>query len=61
MGAAAIARVGWSDERTDRLKALWSEGHSAAAIAAELGGMTRNAVLGSCGGLGWRDAAPWSR
>lgn len=37
----------WTDERTETLKFLWSRGHSAGAIAAELGrGLTRNAVIG---------------
>ena len=36
----------WSIERTDELKALWAKGFSASHIASELGGLTRNAVLG---------------
>ena len=38
--------VGWSDERSDRLAKLWDAGHSASEIAAKLGGVTRNAVIG---------------
>ena len=38
--------MSWTDERIDRLKKLWSEGLSASQIAAELGGVTRNAVIG---------------
>lgn len=38
---------GWTDERTERLKNLWSDGHSASQIATILGGgVTRNGVLG---------------
>lgn len=36
----------WTDERVDRLKKLWSEGLSASQIAAQLGGVSRNAVIG---------------
>lgn len=36
----------WTDERVELLKKLWSEGLSASQIAGELGGVTRNAVIG---------------
>jgi len=36
----------WTDERVERLKKLWSEGLSASQIAAQLGGVSRNAVIG---------------
>ena len=36
----------WTEERVDRLKKLWSEGLSASQIAAQLGGVSRNAVIG---------------
>lgn len=36
----------WDADRTDRLKALWTEGLSAAKISRALGGVTRNAVIG---------------
>tara|TARA_R110000868_G_scaffold145660_4_gene366003 strand:- start:2700 stop:3236 length:537 start_codon:yes stop_codon:yes gene_type:complete len=36
----------WTDERVERLKQLWSEGHSASEVAKTLGGITRNAVIG---------------
>ncbi|MDQ2084665.1 GcrA family cell cycle regulator [Xanthobacteraceae bacterium Astr-EGSB] len=45
-------RDGWNDQRVECLKALWTEGLSAAAIAAELGGITRNAVIGKVHRLG---------
>ena len=36
----------WTDERVELLKKLWNDGLSASQIAAELGGITRNAVIG---------------
>lgn len=36
----------WTDERVERLKRLWAEGLSASQIAAQLGGVSRNAVIG---------------
>lgn len=36
----------WTDERVELLKKLWTDGLSASQIAAELGGVTRNAVIG---------------
>jgi GcrA cell cycle regulator len=38
--------MSWTDERVDRLKKLWADGLSASQIAAELGGVSRNAVIG---------------
>ncbi len=38
--------MSWTDERIETLKKLWGEGHSASQIAAELGGVSRNAVIG---------------
>jgi GcrA cell cycle regulator len=38
----------WTDERLERMKRLWSAGHSAAHIAEQLGGgISRNAVIGA--------------
>lgn len=37
---------GWTDERVERLKAMWGEGLSASQCAFHLGGVTRNAVIG---------------
>ena len=42
----------WTDERVEILKKRWAEGLSASQIAAELGGITRNAVLGKVHRLG---------
>ena len=36
----------WTPERTDKLKTLWNKGISASLIAGQLGGISRNAVLG---------------
>ncbi|MBL0371495.1 GcrA family cell cycle regulator [Rhizobium sp. KVB221] len=38
--------MNWTDDRVERLKKLWSEGLSASQIAAQLGGVSRNAVIG---------------
>lgn len=39
--------AGWTEDRIERLKALWSEGKSASEIAVILGGgLTRNGVIG---------------
>jgi GcrA cell cycle regulator len=44
--------MSWTDERVEALKKLWAEGLSASQIAAELGGITRNAVIGKVHRLG---------
>lgn len=44
--------MGWTDERVEQLKALWTEGLSASQIARVLGGVTRNAVIGKVHRLG---------
>ena len=36
----------WTDERVEQLTKLWAEGLSASQIAAQLGGVSRNAVIG---------------
>jgi GcrA cell cycle regulator len=38
--------MSWTDERIERLKELWSKGMTASQIAEELGGVSRNAVIG---------------
>lgn len=38
--------MSWTDDRVEILKKLWGEGRTAAEIASELGGVTRNAVIG---------------
>ena len=44
--------MSWTDERVETLKKLWQEGHSASQIAKQLGGVTRNAVIGKVHRLG---------
>jgi GcrA cell cycle regulator len=44
--------MSWTDERIDRLKELWSQGVTASQIADELGGVSRNAVIGKAHRLG---------
>ena len=44
--------MSWTDERVDLLKRMWGEGQSASQIAKELGGVTRNAVIGKVHRLG---------
>lgn len=44
--------MSWTDERVETLKKLWTEGLSASRIAGELGGITRNAVIGKVHRLG---------
>ena len=53
--AAASQResaMSWTDERVDLLKKMWNDGQSASQIAKELGGVTRNAVIGKVHRLG---------
>jgi GcrA cell cycle regulator len=38
--------MNWTDERVEILKQLWRDGLSASQIASQLGGVTRNAVVG---------------
>ena len=44
--------MSWTDERIERLKKMWSEGATASQIADELGGVSRNAVIGKAHRLG---------
>lgn len=44
--------MSWTDERVEILKTMWTEGKSASQIAKELGGVTRNAVIGKVHRLG---------
>jgi len=44
--------MSWTDERVDMLTKMWGEGQSASQIAKELGGVTRNAVIGKVHRLG---------
>lgn len=44
--------MAWTDERVEILAKMWAEGQSASQIAKELGGITRNAVIGKVHRLG---------
>lgn len=44
--------MSWTDERVETLKKMWGEGQSASQVAKELGGVTRNAVIGKVHRLG---------
>jgi GcrA cell cycle regulator len=44
--------MNWTDERVELLKKLWADGLSASQIAAELGGISRNSVIGKVHRLG---------
>src|SRR6476646_7678551 len=44
--------MSWTDERIERLKKIWHDGATASQIADELGGVSRNAVIGKAHRLG---------
>jgi len=44
--------LSWTDERIDQLKTMWERGLTASQIAEELGGVSRNAVIGKAHRLG---------
>jgi GcrA cell cycle regulator len=52
MKSGELQVMSWTDERIELLKKLWADGLSASQIAAELGGVTRNAVIGKVHRLG---------
>ena len=49
--------MSWTDDRVEILKKMWGEGQSASQIAKELGGVTRNAVIGKVHRLGLSNRA----
>jgi GcrA cell cycle regulator len=51
-GAKDGRAMNWTDDRVELLKKLWSDGLSASQIAAELGGISRNSVIGKVHRLG---------
>ena len=53
--------MGWTEERVAQLRKLWAEGLSASQIAKQLGGVTRNAVIGKVHRLGLAGRATPSR
>lgn len=48
----------WTDERVELLRALWHDGLSASQIAADLGGVSRSAVIGKLYRLGLQRGRP---
>jgi len=44
--------MSWTDERIDKLTRMWEGGSTASQIAEELGGVSRNAVIGKAHRLG---------
>jgi GcrA cell cycle regulator len=44
--------MSWTEERIERLKKMWHDGSTASQIADELGGVSRNAVIGKAHRLG---------
>lgn len=52
---------GWTEDRVTLLKKLWTDGLSASQIAKQLGGVTRNAVIGKVHRLGLAGRAAPSR
>ena len=50
--------MSWTTEKVDKLKELWSKGHTASQIAEMLGDTTRNAVIGKAHRLDLEARAP---
>jgi len=50
-----MSNIAWSDDRVTTLAKLWLEGLSASQVARQLGGVTRNAVIGKVHRLGLAD------
>jgi hypothetical protein len=55
LSEAPMSNVGWSEDRVTTLSKLWLEGLSASQVASQLGGVTRNAVIGKVHRLGLAD------
>ena len=49
--------MAWTEDRVEKLKFMWTAGNSASQIAKELGGVTRNAVIGKVHRLGLSNRA----
>ena len=52
MNSECSHKMSWTEERIERLKSLWAEGATASQIADDLGGVSRNAVIGKAHRLG---------
>ena len=50
--------MSWTDEKVQKLKELWSKGHTASQISQMLGDTTRNAVIGKAHRLELEARAP---
>jgi len=50
--------MSWTSEKVEKLKELWSKGHTASQIAEMLGDTTRNAVIGKAHRLDLEARAP---
>ena len=50
--------MSWTDEKVQKLRELWTKGHTASEIAGLLGGTTRNAVIGKAHRLDLEERAP---
>ena len=50
--------MSWTNEKVEKLKELWSKGHTASQIAESLGDTTRNAVIGKAHRLNLEARAP---
>ena len=50
--------MSWTNEKVEKLKDLWSKGHTASQIAEMLGETTRNAVIGKAHRLDLEARAP---
>ena len=53
--------MSWTNERVELLKKLWAEGYSASQVAKQMGGVTRNGVIGKVNRLGLPGRAKTSR
>ena len=50
--------MSWTEEKVEKLKDLWTKGHTASQIAEALGDTTRNAVIGKAHRLNLEARAP---
>ena len=50
--------MSWTDEKVQKLRELWTKGHTASEIAGMLGDTTRNAVIGKAHRLNLEERAP---
>jgi GcrA cell cycle regulator len=50
--------MSWTSEKVEKLKKLWTKGHTASQIAGALGDTTRNAVIGKAHRLNLEARAP---